>query len=355
MKAAILRGANQPFSIEELIVDNLGPMEVRVRTAASGLCHSDFHYVTGDMPGTFPMVLGHEAAGMVDAVGSQVTRFKPGDHVVTCASLHCGQCRTCMRGWLHRCASKPVRAPQSTPRTRIGNEPVFLHTGIGGHAQMLLVHQNSLALLPRDMPFDRAAVLGCAVVTGVGAAINSAKIAPGDTVAVIGCGGVGLNVIQGARICGAETIIAIDKNPTKLELARRFGATDVVVGGPDAVDAVMARLPAGVDHVLEVVGLTQTIQQGFRMLASGGVLTLVGVPPMDASLTLPGPVVGMLMKELRVQGSIMGSSVFPIDIPRYASLYLQGKLELDLLVSQRIALSDVNQGYKGSPRFQCNK
>jgi len=345
MKAAILRAAKQPFTVEDVTLDDMWPDEVRIRTAASGLCHSDYHVVSGDMAGIFPTLLGHEAAGVVEAVGSQVTGFKPGDHVVTCASLFCGHCRSCVRGRIQRCAERPGRGPKDAPRLRIGTEVVEQRTGIGGHAETLLVHQNSLAKLPREMPLDRGAVLGCAVVTGVGAAVNSAKVAPGDSVAVIGCGGVGLNVIQGARLCGAEKIIAVDTNPAKLELAKKFGATDTVLGGEGAVDGVKSISKGGVDHAIEVIGLVATIQQGYRMLGSGGTLTLVGVPPKDAVLSLPGPIMAAIGKELRVQGSMMGSSPFTVDIPKYAALYLKGRLELDLLVSKRIGLRDVNAGY----------
>jgi S-(hydroxymethyl)glutathione dehydrogenase/alcohol dehydrogenase len=345
MKAAVLHEAKKPFTIEEVTLDDLWPDEVRVRTAASGLCHSDYHIVSGDMASSFPCMLGHEAAGIVEAVGSHVSAFKPGDHVVTCASLHCGHCRACVSGHMQRCTVRPGRGPKDRPRLSLDGKPIEQRTGIAGHAEMLLVHQNSLAKLPREMPLDRGAVLGCAVVTGIGAAVNSARIAPGDSVAVIGCGGVGLNVIQGARLAGAETIIAVDTNPAKLELAKKFGATDTVAGGEGVIERVKAIAKGGVDHALEVIGLVETIQQGYKMLGSGGTLTLVGVPSKEAVLSLPGQIMNVIGRELRIQGSLMGSSPFTVDIPRYAGLYLKGRLELDLLVSKRIALGEVNEGY----------
>jgi S-(hydroxymethyl)glutathione dehydrogenase/alcohol dehydrogenase len=345
MKAAVLHGVKKPITVEELTLDDLQPDEVRVRTAASGLCHSDYHIISGDMAANFPTVLGHEAAGVVEAVGSQVRTFKPGDHVVTCASLYCGSCPACIRGRIQRCTVRPGRGPKDKPRLRMGEQPVEQRTGISGHSEALLVHQNSLAKLPREMPLDRGAVLGCAVVTGIGAAANSAKVAPGDSVAVIGCGGVGLNAIQGARLCGAGTIIAVDTNPAKLELAKKFGATDVVLGGEGVVERVKQIAKGGVDHAIEVIGLLETIQQGYRMLGSGGTLTLVGVPAKDVVLSLPGQIMNVIGRELRIQGSLMGSSPFTVDIPRYAALYLKGRLELDLLVSKRIKLGEINEGY----------
>ncbi|HEY4065369.1 MAG TPA: Zn-dependent alcohol dehydrogenase [Burkholderiaceae bacterium] len=347
MKAAVLHEAKTPLVIEDLEMDACGPNEVRIQVAASGLCHSDYHFISGDMPFIVPgmaMVPGHEVAGIVIEVGDGVRGVRRDDHVVTCLSSYCGHCRQCAIGLSYRCVARPVRAAGERPRLSLRGKPVRQMGGLGGFAEEVLVHESAVAIMPKEMPLDRAAVLGCAVVTGVGAAINTAKVRPGDTVVVVGCGGVGLNVIQGAVLCGAQTVIAVDQVPTKLELARRFGATHAFAGDALTVEAVKALTRGGVDHAFEAVGLQVTQQLAFSMLGVGGLLTLIGVPRVGASLSLPG-LLPALLTEQRVQGSIMGSSVFQQDLPRFARMYLDGRLKLDELVSQRIALDDINAGF----------
>ncbi len=349
MKAAVLRAAKTPMTIEEVQLDNPAPDEVRVRVAASGLCHSDYHVVAGDLQSRFPVVLGHEPSGIVESVGERVSMFKPGDHVVACISGFCGHCNTCVQGFTYRCTDRPARARTDPPRMSMPALPdgKRLHVrSVGGFADTMLVHQNSLVKVPREIPLDRACILGCAVITGYGAVNRRAKVPPGSTVAVIGCGGVGLSAIQGARLAGAARIIAVDIEPTKLEMAKRFGATDAVMGGDDAPAAVVELTKGGVDYVFEVLGTMKTIQQGCLMLGAGGTLTIVGVPPHDAKLTLPGSLADMFMKEVRIQWTYMGSSPFTVDIPRLADFYLQGKLELDAMISNRIRLEDINAGFE---------
>ncbi|MEP7100563.1 MAG: Zn-dependent alcohol dehydrogenase, partial [Burkholderiales bacterium] len=323
--------------------------EVRIQVAASGLCHSDYHLISGDLPmavaGNMPTVLGHEIAGIVQEVGDRVRGVKVGDHVVTCLSIFCGHCRQCAIGSSYRCVARPARGADEKPRLTLRGQPVRQMAGLGGFAEQVLVHENAVAVMPREMPLDRAAVLGCAVVTGVGAAVNTAKVRPGDTVVVIGCGGIGLNVIQGARLCGAQTIIAVDRVPSKLEMARRFGATHTVLSDALAVEAVKALSDGGVDHAFEAIGLQATQQLGFAMLGVGGTLTLIGLPPAGSTLSLPG-LLPALLSEKRVQGSFMGSSPFQQDLPRFARMYLEGRLMLDELVSKRLPLEKINQGFE---------
>ena len=344
MKAAVLHSAKQRFEINDVIVDKPRRHEVLIRVAASGLCHSDYHYVSGDLPFAAPAVLGHEAAGIVEAVGTDVSSVRVGDHVVSCVSAFCGHCNRCVSGRTHVCLDKPKRSDTEPARLTLKGERLSQGGQLGGFAEQMLVHENGVVRVDRALPLDRAALLGCGVLTGLGTVFNAAKVTPGSRVAVVGCGGVGLNVIQGARIAGAEQIIAVDLLPAKCELARSFGATDTVLGGPDAVDTVRELSRGGVDFSFEVIGLPATIEQAVRMLATGGLMTIVGATRFDATVSLPG--ILMLMNEWRVQGTYMGSSPFTRDIPRFGELYMKGKLDLDRLISERIALADINRGFE---------
>ena len=342
MKAGVLHCPGAPIEIHTVSIDAPKGHEVLVRVAASGLCHSDWHFISGDLPFGGPRVLGHEVAGVVEAVGDDVARLRVGDPVVACASLFCGSCDQCVSGSSQRCVDRPRRGVGERARLMLGGDALIQSSEVGGFAEQILVHENSLVAIPRDMPLDRAALLGCSVVTGLGSVFNSAQVRAGQRVAVIGCGGVGLNVIQGAQIAGASRIVAVDLSPAKLELARALGATDLIQGGPDAVEAVRDAT-GGVDHAIEVIGRAETIAQAIRMLRPGGMATIVGVASGEARVPLP--VQDMLRHEWRVQGALMGSSPFTRDIPAYAGMYLDGRLDLDLLVSERIALDEVNAGF----------
>ena len=342
MKAAVLHEFHKDLVIEDVTVSEPAPDEVLVRVVASGVCHTDRTMQLGanDLP--LPLVLGHEAAGIVERVGSAVTYVKPGDPVATCASAFCGSCRWCMRGELQHCERKRrSREPGRPPRLSQGDTPVEPFVGLGGFAEQLLVHESAVVKLPEEMPLDRAALLGCSVITGVGAVRNAAKVQVGQTVAVIGCGGVGLNVVQGARIAGAAQIIAVDRIPDKLALARQFGATHTVdAGTTDPVEAVRELTGGGVDHAIEVVGIAATMEQAFQMLDTQGTATVVGVARPDVQVRVPAT---DLLLEKRLQGSKMGSSRFRIDIPLYCRLYLDGRLKLDELLSARVPLTEVNR------------
>ncbi|MEY9212210.1 Zn-dependent alcohol dehydrogenase [Thermobifida halotolerans] len=341
MKAAVLHEFCEDLVIEDVTVSDPAPDEVLVRVVASGVCHTDrtMHLGANALP--LPLVLGHEAAGIVERVGSAVTYVRPGDPVAACASAFCGVCRWCMRGELQHCERKRrSRPPGQPPRLCRGDTPVEPFVGLGGFAEQLLVHESALVRLPEEMPLDRAALLGCSVITGVGAVRNAAKVQVGQTVAVIGCGGVGLNVVQGARIAGAAQIIAVDRLADKLALAREFGATHTVdAGTTDPVEAVRELTGGGVDHAIEVVGIAATMEQAFRMLDTKGTATVVGVARPDVQIRVPAT---DLLLEKRLQGSKMGSARFRIDIPLYCRLYLDGRLKLDELLSARVPLTEVN-------------
>ena len=240
MKAAVLREVNKPLEIEEVQLANPGPREVLVRTVAAGVCHSDLHFQNGSYPYPLPAVLGHESAGVVEAVGSMVDYVKPGDHIITCLSAFCGHCEDCLTGHMSLCQEPELqRAEGEPPRIANSDETVHQFLNLSSFAEYMLVHEHALTKIREDMPMDRAALIGCGVTTGVGAVIHTASVEPGSTVAVIGCGGVGLSCINGAAIAGAARIIAIDTVPSKLDLARKFGATDVVnAGDNDPIEAV---------------------------------------------------------------------------------------------------------------------
>jgi S-(hydroxymethyl)glutathione dehydrogenase/alcohol dehydrogenase len=346
MRAALLTSAPGDLEIiDDLEVDKPGPREVLIRTAAAGVCHSDLLYAEGKFKTRTPTVLGHEAAGVVEAVGEDVTQVRPGDRAITCISLFCGACEYCLSGRQVLCAGTRTlrRGKGDAPRLSRGGSMVWPFLEVSAFAEQMLVHENAVVRIDADVPLDRAALVGCAVTTGLGAVFRTARVEPGSTVAVIGCGGVGLNVVQGARLAGAGRIIAVDRVPSKLDLAKSFGATDVVnATDTDAVEAVRELTGGGVHFSFEAIGGKATTEQAFAMVRAGGVATVVGMIPPGTNVELPGV---DFMYEKRIQGSLMGSNRFRIDMPRYLDLYLQGRLKLDELVSARIDLTRVNDAF----------
>lgn len=345
MKAAVQFELPGKLEIVDLEIDQPRGREILIDTVASGLCHSDLHFLEGKYDHELPVLLGHEAAGVVRAVGDQVTTCRPGDHVVTCLSTFCGSCPMCLRGRPVLCSRQGVeRNPGEPPRVSYQGKRVHQFVRLGAFAEQMLVHENSAVVIRGDMPLDRAALVGCAVVTGIGAVTNTAAIPAGSTVAVIGCGGIGLNAVQGAAIAGAIRVVAVDKLAWKLEVARRFGATDLVDASEcDPVATVRELVPGGVDFAFEAIGLKIAAEQAFAMLARGGTATVIGMIPEGQTVDIPGDV--LMGDEKVLRGSNMGSNRFRIDIPRYVDLYMNGRLNLDDLVSARISLDQVNEGY----------
>lgn len=343
MKAAVFREVNVPMEIEEVTVSKPGPREVLIRTKAAGICHSDMHFFNGSYPGKLPMVLGHESAGVVEQVGSDVHYVKPGDHVITCLSVFCGHCESCLTGHLSLCQEPETnRSSDEEPRLSQNEQPLTPFAQLGSFAEMMLVHEHALVKVREDMPMDRAALIGCGVTTGIGAVIHTAAVEPGATVAIIGCGGIGLSAINGAALAGASRIIAVDMVASKLELARKFGATDLVdASDGESVQKVIEMTGGGVHYSFEAIGLKATAEQAFQMLRPGGTATVIGMIP-------PGQMVAVhgvdFLAEKKIQGSMMGSNRFRVDMPRFVDFYLQGKLHLDDMISNRIALSDINDG-----------
>ncbi len=347
MKAAVLRAVGMPLTIEDVQIDEPRPLEVLIDVAAAGLCHSDLVFMTGGYPAEVPAVFGHESAGIVAATGAEVTHVSPGDHVITCLSVFCGKCEFCLSGRSNICIDRhaTARAPGEPPRLSKLGRPLHQFLELGSFAQRMLVHENAVVQVTKEIPLDRAALLGCGVATGLGAVFNTAAVRPGQSVAVIGCGGVGLSAVQGARIAGAGRVIAIDRLGAKLDLAAELGATDVVdATTADPVEKVMSLTAGrGVDHAFEAVGLTATAEQAFALLARGGTATLIGLAPVGDRISLPAHA---FMYERKMQGSVMGSNRFRIDVPRYVGMYLDGRLRLDEMVTERYALDDINRGFQ---------
>jgi len=346
MKAAVFHGPNQPLNIEDVDIDKPREREVLVRTVASGVCHSDLHFVDGFYPFPAPAVMGHEAAGVVEQVGRDVSYLAPGDHVIACLSVFCGYCEDCMSGHPNRCSNQKATQRAKSEPSRLSQKtgPVKQFANLSTYAEQMLVHENALVKITKEIPLDRAALIGCGVTTGVGAVLNTARIEPGSTVAVFGCGGVGLAAIQGARIAGARRIIAVDKFPSKLELAKQLGATDGVdTSQVDAVQAIRELTGGGVDYAFEAVGLKVLAEQCFESIKAGGTATIIGMVPVGQKVAVNG---AKFLTERKLQGSNMGSNRFRIDMPRYIDYYLQGRLNLDDMISKRGRLGDVNAAFE---------
>jgi S-(hydroxymethyl)glutathione dehydrogenase/alcohol dehydrogenase len=348
MKAAIFRKVHEPLTIESVEIDKPWGREVLVRTAATGVCHSDLHVVdgVGRFPLDRPIILGHEGAGVVEAVGADVTTVKPGDHVVACLSGFCGSCAQCLSGHPNLCVDGVVtRAESAAPRLSQKGAPLRQFIGISSYAERMLLHENSIVKIDPDLPLDRAALVGCGVLTGVGAALRTSGLEAGQSVAVFGCGGVGLAIVQGARIGGASQIIGVDMFDSKLEMAKRVGATHVVNSAhDDPVKAIRSLTGgAGVDHALEAVGNAKLVRQAIESLAIRGTATIVGVLPPDAMIEFPWMAI---RPECKVQTSRMGSNRFRTDIPRYLEFYRQGRLLLDEMVTRRGRLDGINEAFR---------
>ncbi len=346
MKAAVFHGPKQPLTIEDVEIDHPLEREVRIRTVASGVCHSDLHFVDGFYPYATPAVLGHEAAGIVEEVGKQVTYVKPGDHVIACLSVWCGYCDQCMSGHPNRCSNRAAtqRKPGEKPRISKKGELIHQFLDVSSYCERMLLHENAIVKIREDMPLDRAALIGCGVTTGVGAALNTAKVEPGSTVAVFGAGGVGLSAIQGARIAGARKIIAVDMFESKLALAKRLGATDTVdASSSDPIDAIRDLTGGGADYAFEAIGLKKTAEQAWNCIRPGGLAVVIGMIPVGQKVELDGY---MFLTERKLMGSNMGSNRFRIDMPRYIDYYLQGRLNLDDMITRRGKLEDVNDAFR---------
>lgn len=346
MRAALVETVGGGFVTQDVDIATPLGREVLVQVKASGLCHTDLTWSRTDVFYPPPSVLGHEVSGIVSALGPDASEFSVGDHVVACLLQYCGKCKNCLAGKVYQCLDQDstLRAGSDAPRLSQHGRPVAQGFGIGGFAEQCLVHESQLVAVSKDVPFPQAALLGCAVVTGAGAVLNSADVQTGDALVVIGVGGVGLNAISGGVIAGAGRVIAVDVADDKLEKAKRFGATHTVNSTEvDPVEAVKEITRTGADAVIDFVGIPTVTAQGLEMLAVGGGLYLIG--SLDPSGVLPVATLAQIGGQRRVQGVIMGSTVPRRDIPKCADLYLRGELHLDDLVSQQISIDEVEQGY----------
>ncbi len=345
MKAAVLIEPGKPLVIEQINISNPGPHEVLIRTAACGLCHSDLHFIEGTYPHPLPAIPGHEAAGIVEAVGSEVRTVKIGDAVVTCLSAFCGHCEYCVTGRMSLCLGGDTRRkPGEAPRlTRLDGSMVNQMLNLSAYAEMMLVHEHACVAIDPEMPLDKASVIGCAVTTGAGTIFNACKVTPGETVAVIGCGGVGLATINAAKIAGAGRIIAADPIPEKRALAMKLGATDVVDAmADDAAKQIQELTKGGVDHAIEAVGRPASGELAVKSLKRGGTATILGMMPLSHQVGLSAM---DLLSGKKLQGAIMGGNRFPVDIPRLVDFYMRGLLDLDSIISETIPLERINEGF----------
>jgi len=344
--AAVLLEGGAPLELREVRYDALAAHEVLVRVVASGVCRSDLTVSGGGHGFAPPLLLGHEVSGVVERVGDAVTGVEAGDHVVACGVGGCGRCRSCRLGRPFQCLDRGAtqRAPGQAPRATVDGEAATQFMGVGGFGTHVVTHESILVRMPAGMPHEAACLLGCGVATGLGAALHSARLRHGDTAVVIGCGGVGLNVVQGARLAGARRIIAVDTNPAALELAALLGATDTLNALEEDVPAAVREITGGLGatHAFEVIGRPETVQQGMASLGKGGTLYLIGAQRPDAVIGIP---FGHFFEQKGVRGIAMGSTVPQVHIPEYADLYLQGRLQLDPIVASRIPLADVNLGF----------
>ena len=346
MKAAVMRKNNAPLELEEVQIDDPGPGEVLLKTAASGICHSDLHVIDGNLPVPPPCILGHEPAGIVETVGAGVTDFAPGDHVIGCLTAWCGVCKFCTGGRPYLCLSQFAGRPEGAPPklTAADGSPIAQFANLSSFAEKMLCPERSLVKIRDDMPLDRASLIGCGVTTGLGAALNTVDIPAGATVVIIGCGGVGLSALQGARIGGAGKIIAVDAKAWKFDLAHKLGANECVdATDGDPVAAVQGLTGGGADFVFECIGLVPTVQQAVAMTGRGGTTVLVGVVPITQTAAFSPA--DLVLQEKKITGSFMGSNRFRFDMPKYIEFYLDGRLHLDEMISARIKLDEVNEGF----------
>ncbi len=345
MKAMIYHGPHQTLTPENVDIDKPGPHEIIVKTAATGVCHSDLHFVDGYYPFPAPAILGHEAAGIVEEVGSLVTYVKPGDHVIACLSVFCGKCNFCLSGRPNLCQDpSTARGAQDKPKYSWNGSQVHQFLNISSYAEYMNLHENAVVKIREDMPLDKAALIGCGVMTGTGAVLNTARVPAGSTVAIFGCGGVGLSAVQGARIAGAGMIIAVDMVEAKLATAREMGATHVVdASSGDAVKKIQEMTNGGVEFSFEAIGNKRAAEQAFECLQNGGTATIIGMIPVGQKIELDGT---SFLFEKRVQGSNMGSNVFRRDMPRYVDFYMRGILKLDEMITRTGRLEDLNEAFR---------
>ncbi len=352
MKAAVCYEFGKPLVIEDLSIDPPKAGEVKVRLAACAICHSDIHYMEGAWGGVLPAVYGHEAAGVVEEVGDGVAGIAPGDHVVVTLIRSCGHCYYCAQGDRHICDTKfPLDREQRLHKE--GEDKVYQGLRTGAFAEYVVVEESQLAVIPKDVPLESASLLACGVITGLGAVVNTAAVPSGSSVVVIGTGGVGLNSVQGARLCGAHPIIAMDLSDDKLTAAKNFGATHGInPKNQDAKEVVLSLTDGrGADYVFVTVGSTKAIEQGLGLLRKAGSLVIVGMPAIGETFDVEA--LDFADASQRIMGSKMGSTRLNVDIPKLVSLYQEGRLKLDELISGRYPIEEINEAIASVNRAEA--
>ena len=345
MKAVVVQKQNE-YSVTTVDLDPPKMGEVLVKMKATGVCHSDLSVINGTIPSPFPVVLGHEGAGIIDAVGEGVTNVKPGDHVVISFIPNCGDCFYCLHQEPYLCsgAKQDGNLFDGTTRVHMNGQRIFVMSFVGVMAEYAVVPAACVISIDKSYDFKVAALVGCGVTTGVGAVIRTANVRPGTTVAVFGCGGVGLNVIQGARIAGASQIIACDLSLEKMQMAKEFGATDILDPGADMVKQIYALTNGiGVDYAFDVVGNSKVIEQCIKATRKNGTAVLVGVGRLDDRFSVNAAILPFTAKTIK--GCMYGSANFKVDFPLYLSLYKAGKLDLDRLITKTYRLDDAPQAF----------
>ncbi|MFB5191294.1 zinc-dependent alcohol dehydrogenase family protein [Alicyclobacillus fastidiosus] len=350
---------SKPLRIETLDLDAPGPGEVLVRIRAAGLCHSDLSVINGSRPRPMPMALGHEAAGEVVEVGPGVEDLRAGDHVVCAFVPSCGHCLPCQEGRPALCEPGAAANGAGTllsgaHRLHLGGRQIQHHLGVSGFAEYAVIARNSLVKVDSDVPFDEVAIFGCAIMTGVGAVVNTAKVTVGSSVAVVGLGGVGLSALLGAKVAGARRIVAVDVNPAKLELASDLGATDTFdARDPDVVEKIRSLTNGGVEYAFETAGAVPAMNTAYAITRRGSMTVTTGLP--DPSHLFSFPQVTLAAEERTIKGSYVGSCIPSRDIPRYIELYQQGRLPVDKLVTDRLPLERINWGFDRLAQGQASR
>jgi S-(hydroxymethyl)glutathione dehydrogenase/alcohol dehydrogenase len=349
MKAAVLYELNQPVIVEELELEKPKEREVLVKMIASGVCHSDLSVTNGTIPLPLPIVLGHEGAGIVEEVGPGVTAVKPGDHVVLSWVPQCGRCSFCAIGKPYLCDARALTRGgtmlDGTRRIHKGTKEYYHMLGVSTMATYTVVPEISVVRIDSDIPLREAALIGCGVMTGVGAVINTAKVEPGSRVAVFGAGGVGLNVIQGAVLASAEMIIAIDLLDRKLQFAKQFGATHLInASTEDPVQKIKDLTGGGVDYAFEVIGQGAVITQAYQATRRGGTTVVIGVAAPGVQASIPANT--LVLEEKTLKGSYYGSARVQVDIPKLTRLYKAGRLKLGELISHTYPLEEINKAFE---------
>ncbi|MGQ1839747.1 alcohol dehydrogenase catalytic domain-containing protein [Kocuria turfanensis] len=345
-RAAVHDGAGNRLSVRTVQVADPGPGNVLVRMGASGVCGSDRHVLDGEWQLPSPTVMGHEGAGTVESVGDGVQDVRPGDHVVLSWFYPCRRCTACASGKAYACTgsrSEECVLPDGSTRLSSGGDPLFPYLAVGSMSEYAVVPESAAVRIPAEVPFDVASLIGCSVATGVGAVVNDAGVAPGESAVVVGAGGVGLSIVMGLRLAGADPVIAVDVSQEKLEAALALGATHAVLAGPRSVDDVRTIVAGGVDHAFEAIGRPETIEQLPAYLCRGGKAVLVGLPGVGTPVRFNA--LALAENGQSVIGSNYGSTVPARDFPRLAKLYLAGRLPVDRLISHRIRLDEVNEAF----------